>query len=232
MYCTYIGHDLNFANTASMMKKPVFIFKCCAISWLLQHPLPLPCILCVLSFRSTMTKPVPNTVRSQSTEAIDNLFQALTTTTTTTTTTTKAGWCLKEAIDDTASVDDGRIASLIEKYGLPGLYFEYQNLCRHDATQDIEYARTSFQSLVRTTAGQFVSGKSAQAAWKRVLEISGNDLTPAVILQMAAFDIESKLQITAGLTKAKAKAASLADLANGEQLSRRKTFRGIVECRQ
>jgi hypothetical protein len=64
------------------------------------------------------------------------------------------------------------------------------------------------------------------------LEISGNDLTPAVILQMAAFDIESKLPKPAGLTKAKAKAASLVDLGNGEPLSRRKIFRGTVECRQ
>ena len=163
-----------------------------------------------MSFRSamTMTKPVPNTVRSQSTEAIDNLFQALATTNTT----TKAGWCLKEAIHHTVGVDDGRIAPLIERHGLPGFYFENQNLYRHDATQDIKDARTCFQSLVRTIAGQFVSGRSAQAAWKRVLEISGNDLTPEMILQVAAGDIEFKLQKPAGLTKAKA--ASLVDLAN------------------
>lgn len=179
---------------------------------LLQKPtvyIPSPLIVyCVLPFRSAMTKPLRNTVRCQSTEAIDNLFEALATTNTT----TKAGWCLKEACHHVVGVDDGRIAPLIERHGLPAFYFESQNLCRHDATQDIKDARTCFQSLVRTIAGQFVSGKSAQAAWKRVLEISGDDLTPEVILQVAADDIESGLQKPAGLTKAKA--ASLVDLAN------------------
>jgi DNA-3-methyladenine glycosylase II len=160
-----------------------------------------------------MTKPVRNihTPRYQSsTEAIDNLFEALATSTPNTT--TKAGWCLREAIHHAAGVDDGRLAPLIERHGLPAFYFENQNLCRHDATQDIKDARTCFQSLVRTIAGQFVSGKSAQATWKRILETSGNNLTPEVILQVAAEDIESGLQKPAGLTKAKA--ASIVDLAN------------------
>jgi DNA-3-methyladenine glycosylase II len=165
----------------------------------------------VSSFRFAMTKPepVPSTnMRCQSTKAIDNLFQALATTNTT----TKAGWCLKEAIHHAAGVDDGRLAPLIEKHGLPAFYFENQNLCRHDATQDIKDARTCFQSLVRTITGQFVSGKSAQATWKRVLETSGNDLTPEVILQITADDIESGLQKPGGLSKAKA--FSIVDLAN------------------
>jgi DNA-3-methyladenine glycosylase II len=165
----------------------------------------------VLSCRSTMTKPVSIVARYQSTEAIENLFHESAATNTNSTITTKAGWCLKEGIRHVAGVDNGCLAPLIERHGLPDFYFKNQNRCRHDATQDIKDPRTCFQSLVRIVAGQFVSGKSAQAAWKRVLETSGNDLTPAVILQVAADDIESGLQKPAGLTKAKA--ASIVDLA-------------------
>ncbi|GAX26354.1 hypothetical protein FisN_16Lu198 [Fistulifera solaris] len=68
-------------------------------------------------------------------------------------------------------------------------------------------------------AGQFVSGFSAQAAWKHLLEISSRELTPEHVLALISDDsaridpelFETNLRKPAGLTKAKA--ASIVDLA-------------------
>jgi len=121
---------------------------------------------------------------------------------------TKAGWCLQEGIHHVSTVDNGRLAPLIARHGVPTFYRnEASQKCRHAATQDVKDPQSSFQSLVRIVAGQFVSGQSAQAAWKRLLQVTNRDLTPSAILALVAAgagDIEANLQKPAGLTKAKA----------------------------
>ncbi|ACI65229.1 predicted protein [Phaeodactylum tricornutum CCAP 1055/1] len=134
-------------------------------------------------------------------------------------TSTKAGWCLRQGLLHICTVDEGYAAPLVALHGLPAFYScvtEATNgACRHDATQDIKDPSTCFESLCRIIAGQFVSGKSAQAVWKRLLEHARHDLTPTRILQLVSQpqgeDIEFGLQKPVGLTKNKAK--SIVDLA-------------------
>lgn len=149
------------------------------------------------------------------------------------TSTTKAGWCLREGLMHIALADDDNNAmlSLIQQHGIP-TYFsccsssnnsnsttdknKNKRTCRHDDTLQKEGVHKNpsncFESLCRTVVGQFVSGVSAMAAWKRLLAVADNKLTPDVILTLTKDDdIESNLQKPAGLTKAKA--ACLVDLA-------------------
>jgi len=126
------------------------------------------------------------------------------------TTTTKAGWCLREGLDHLCRVDGGHSACLIEQYGLPSLYecvISQSCHCRHE--QISKKPRSCFQSLCRIIVGQFVSGHSAQAVWKRLLQHTQNNLTPQTILQLT--DIEEQLQKPIGTTRRKAE--SIVDLA-------------------
>lgn len=130
-----------------------------------------------------------------------------------TSTATKAGWCLREGVQHITSVNDASLATLVERHGLPAFYFKDPPLSpnHHEATQDIKDPKTCFQSLCRIVAGQFVSGKSAQAAWRKIVDVVDNDLTPDTILALAASNIETELQKPVGLTKNKA--ACIVDLA-------------------
>lgn len=145
--------------------------------------------------------------------AIDTLFSAAKLETTT----TKAGWCLREGMIHVAGADGGvAMLSLMQRHGIPS-YFSCcsgnQKSCRHDAMQEagVRTPSNCFESLCRTVVGQFVSGFSAMAAWKKILAITDNDLTPGVICALARDDAEGNLQKPVGLTKAKA--ACLVDLA-------------------
>ncbi|GAX17185.1 DNA-3-methyladenine glycosylase II [Fistulifera solaris] len=134
----------------------------------------------------------------------------------------KGGWCLREGLIHLAQVEDGKILPLILQHGVPAFYScvtTERNRCRHEATQNLKDPVTCFESLCRTIAGQFVSGFSAQAAWKRLLETTSNKLTPEHVLSLISDDstkinpelVETNLRKPAGLTKAKA--ASIVDLA-------------------
>jgi DNA-3-methyladenine glycosylase II len=134
----------------------------------------------------------------------------------------KGGWCLREGLLHLARVEDGKMLPLILQHGVPAFYScvsKGKNRCRHEATQNLKDPVTCFESLCRTIAGQFVSGYSAQAAWKRLLETTSNDLTPERVLALISDDstkinpefLETNLRKPAGLTKAKA--ASIVDLA-------------------
>jgi len=139
-------------------------------------------------------------------------------------TTTKAGWCLRQGLTHVATVDRGHLLPALQRYGLPA----YLECCTAAAAPDATtpYTRApsnAFGSLCRIIAGQFVSGVSAAAAWKRLQTVTRHNLTPATVLALiggedaAAEDddedrwIESKFQKPAGLTKAKAR--SIVDLA-------------------
>jgi DNA-3-methyladenine glycosylase II len=130
------------------------------------------------------------------------------------TTQTKGNWCLRQGMQHVANVNDGQLCPLVLKYGIPGFY-ETDRYNDHRATQDMKDPSTCFQSLVRTVAGQFVSGKSAQATWNRILQVVAADsLTPQAVLGLAAKDepdSDLPFQKRAGLTRAKA--ASIVDLA-------------------
>lgn len=152
---------------------------------------------------------------------IDTLFQKANLSSTK----TKAGWCLKQGLLHIASCsdddDDGAMLRLIQRHGIPSFYSccststnPNSTLCRHDATQDIKDPSTCFESLCRIIAGQFISGVAAQAAWKKLLAVTNNNLTPETILALADDEqhaMETKLQKPAGITKAKAR--SIVDLA-------------------
>ncbi|KAL7556572.1 hypothetical protein ACA910_016219 [Epithemia clementina (nom. ined.)] len=149
---------------------------------------------------------------------------------------TKAGWCLRQGLYHIASVDNQSLLPRILHHGVPPFYFQKKkgNACRHEATQDLKDPQTCFQSLCRIIAGQFVSGKSAQAAWNRLLSLAvDNDknnntdavnkendnknnchggLTPEFILLHYKDNNVDQLQAAAGLTKAKAR--SIVDLAH------------------
>jgi len=126
---------------------------------------------------------------------------------------TKAGWCLRQGLSHIGSLDNGLLLSRISQHGVPTFYLKKEGQCRHGATQDIKDPKSCFQSLCRIIAGQFVSGKSAQAAWKRLLALSAAGenyiMTPERMLEVAK-DVES-FQKEAGLTKNKAR--SILDLA-------------------
>ena len=132
--------------------------------------------------------------------------------------TTKAGWCLREGLCHIGSLNNQALLPRILHHGLPTFYLkkqqdDHKNMCRHEATQDLKDPKTCFQSLCRIVAGQFVSGKSAQAAWSRLLNLAdgsnGGDLTPELILEHRN-DVD-RFQKAAGVTKAKAR--SILDLA-------------------
>lgn len=124
---------------------------------------------------------------------------------------TKAGWCLRQGLTAVYQADGGSLAAVMDHHGVPGFYLKTIG-CRHAATDDIKAPSTCFQSLSRIIAGQFVSGSSAQAAWRKLLSVVDGDLTPRRILDLVKDgDIEKGLQKPAGLTKAKA--ASIVDLA-------------------
>ena len=137
-----------------------------------------------------------------------------------TNTQTKASWCLQKGLEHVCTVDGGKLAPLVQQHGAPGFYscIGEGKKCRHDATQDLKDPSTCFQSLCRTIAGQFVSGSSAQAAWRRLLESTNDNLTPETIMALVSKRkkvdeglLESRLQKPVGLTKTKAK--SIVDLA-------------------
>ena len=134
----------------------------------------------------------------------------------------KAGWCLREGLLHLAQAEDGKMRPLILQHGVPSFYSCVpieRNRCRHEATQNLKDPVSCFESLCRTIAGQFVSGHSAQAAWKRLLETTSNDVTPEHVLALVSDEfgiihqdlLETNLRKPAGLTKAKA--VSIVDLA-------------------
>lgn len=128
---------------------------------------------------------------------------------------TKAGWCLRQGLYELYQADDGLLAPLIDQHGVPGFYSvceEQRKTCRHDATQDIKDPSTCFQSLCRIVAGQSVSGSSAQAAWKRLLQTTKDELTHETVLKLVQKrGLEGGLQKPVGLTRSKA--ASILDIA-------------------
>lgn len=137
---------------------------------------------------------------------------------------TKAGWCLRQGLVHVGSAQDGFLLPLVQRYGPPA----YFHCCRHTTNCSTDgttpYTRVptnTFESLCRIVAGQFVSGVSAEAAWKRLLAVTNQDLSPANILRFVDCEsdddddeesnLEVKFQKPAGLTKAKAR--SIVDLA-------------------
>lgn len=140
----------------------------------------------------------------------------------------KAGWCLRQGLLHVATVDDGLLLPIIQRFGLPA----YLDCCRALTTTtstvdenttstpaDTRVPTNSFESLCRIVAGQSISGVSAAAAWKRLLTMTHHNLTPASVLRLVDNDDddddEIKLEINfrkpAGLTKGKAR--SIVDLA-------------------
>lgn len=130
-----------------------------------------------------------------------------------TSTKTRAGWCLLEGLCHVAYLENQLLLPRILHHGVPTFYLKNTGAsrCRHDATQDLKDPQTCFQSLCRIIAGQFVSGKSAQASWKRLLALAESEdttnetLTPEMIVSRYRNDIEN-FQKAAGLTRAKSKA--------------------------
>ena len=136
------------------------------------------------------------------------------------TTTTKAGWCLRQGLLH-LSQQDAALALRIEQHGVPSFYQccakSRTSACRHEATQEFKDPTTCFESLCRIIVGQFISGKAARAAWRRlvdhVLTSNHHELTHGLVLQCTGND-GSKLQTfrtAIGLTNNKAK--SIYDLA-------------------
>lgn len=126
---------------------------------------------------------------------------------------TKAGWCLREGLLHVGALENGSLLHLIDTHGVPAFYSNCKtsSACRHDATQDLKDPSNCFESLCRIVVGQFVSGKAAQAAWRRLLSVTQPALTPETVLRLGSDDIETKLRVPAGLTKSKA--LCLVDLA-------------------
>ena len=134
-------------------------------------------------------------------------------------TTTKSGWCLREGLIHVASVDNGRLFDLVKSHGAPDFY----RVVSSGETATVEDAITiatstqpqnSFQSLCRIIAGQQLAGSAARAIWKRLLDTTGNDLTPRTILTLAGDEgkhLETAIRKPAGLSGAKAR--SILDLA-------------------
>jgi DNA-3-methyladenine glycosylase II len=144
------------------------------------------------------------------------------------TTVTKGGWCLQAGLIHIASVDENRLLPLVQQHGIPTFYeccktaaataatassdcSSQNNSCRHHdrnhaPTEDLKQPTNSFESLCRIVAGQFVSGKAAQAIWNRLLSVAGSPgLTPNRIVELNDADpIAWKRQ--AGLSRAKARA--------------------------
>lgn len=157
-------------------------------------------------------------ISSSNAAAIDRMFEQAGMPDTTTFS-TKSGWCLRHGLETVYTANDGILAPLLEKHGIPAFYLQSSSsstttttTCRHAATQDIKDPSTCFQSLCRIIAGQFVSGSSAQAAWKRLLNVTNQDVTHSRILNLVSqHGIEIGLQKPAGLTRAKA--AAIVDLA-------------------
>ena len=140
---------------------------------------------------------------------------------------TRSGWCLQEGLTHVYERGGGKIATLIDKHGLPAFYScltDGSKLpCRHTSAQHAKAPSTSFESLCRTISGQFVSGYAALAAWKKLLTVTSNNLTPERILKLVSTSctgkpddvcqqlVESKLQKPVGITRNKAR--SIVDLA-------------------
>jgi DNA-3-methyladenine glycosylase II len=128
---------------------------------------------------------------------------------------TKDGWCLRKGLRHIVTVQDGKLLPLFEQHGPPSFYNmstqQQQQQCRHEATENIKAPQNCFQSLCRIVAGQQLAGAAAQAIWKRLLETTQQNLTPRVVLDLAAQDMEGALQKPSGLSKAKARA--IVDLA-------------------
>ena len=148
---------------------------------------------------------------------------------------TKSGWCLRQGLYHIGSMNNQMLLPRICHHGVPTFYLKKNHQsptssqqaaallssCRHEATQDLKDPQTCFQSLCRIIAGQFVSGKSAQAAWSRLLCFAKvatatasiakkrQGLTPQLILTYK-HNID-QFQKMVGLTKAKTR--SILDLA-------------------
>ena len=105
----------------------------------------------------------------------------------------KSGWCLRRALNHIVTVDNGRLAPLVEQHG-PPMYYACTNQgkskCRHEeecsdeAAQQVKNPQTCFQSLCRIIAGQQLAGAAAQAVWQRLLETTEHKLTPERILDL------------------------------------------------
>lgn len=142
----------------------------------------------------------------------------------TTTITTKAGWCLRQGLLHVATLDAG-LAQRIAQHGVPDFYACHKRIVDSSVTttttqlQDVKDPTTCFESLCRIIVGQFISGKAARAAWRKVLSLRGRHaaadalLTPLMVLEHTGPDGQdlAEFQTSLGLTKNKAR--SLHDLA-------------------
>jgi DNA-3-methyladenine glycosylase II len=104
------------------------------------------------------------------------------------------------------------LSDLILQNGAPTIYHSIP--CRHgdSAVQDLKKPGNCFESLCRIIAGQQLAGAAAQSVWKRLLETTNQNLTPATILSLAKENVETNLQKPAGLSGAKAR--SIVDLSH------------------
>ena len=138
---------------------------------------------------------------------------------------TKDGWCLKEGMSHILEVDaSGRLLSLAQQKGLPGIYALVQDAnCRHDEGDASKKASTKpqdcFQSLCRIIAGQQLAGAAAKAVWMRLNSVA-KPLTPESILMLIGKGLEEHLRKPAGLSNSKARSiVALSDAFQSGDLS-------------
>jgi 3-methyladenine DNA glycosylase/8-oxoguanine DNA glycosylase len=78
--------------------------------------------------------------------------------------------------------------------------------CRHEHPDpQADQPQNCFQSLCRIVAGQQLAGAAARTVWLRLLDVTGCNLNPNTILELASKGFEEHLQKPAGLSKAKAR---------------------------
>lgn len=131
---------------------------------------------------------------------------------------TKGDWCLRSGLEHLMTRVDMKnngsvsLSDLILQNGAPTIYHSIP--CRHgdSAVQDLNKPGNCFESLCRIIAGQQLAGAAAQSVWKRLLETTNQNLTPATILSLAEENMETNLQKPAGLSGAKAR--SIVDLSH------------------
>ena len=161
----------------------------------------------------TRTMKAQGQVSSTSRTAADELIQQMIEDAKISSTRTKADWCLKEGLIHIMSVDNGKLFRLVESNGLPSFYHSLES-CRHEPTDNIKAPENCFQSLCRIIAGQQLAGSAAQSIWKRLLDTTQNDLTPARIISLVSGGkddgseghLETALQKPSGLSRMKARA--------------------------
>lgn len=120
-----------------------------------------------------------------------------------TNTQTKGRWCLKEGLVHVCSVHDSNLLPLVERHGPPSYYHHCRHQPENSPTDNLKAPQNSFQSLCRIVAGQQLAGSAAQAVWKRLLDTTQDDLTPATILELRNEDLVDCLKKPAGLSLAK-----------------------------